>query len=125
MSLFEIATRKKYRFPYRGSISVEDLWDLTPRQLDVVYKELNKEAKTEDEDSLLSQNAADETTANMIEIVKHIFHVKQEEVNARKAAAENAEKKKRVLEIIAQKQDESLLQMSVEDLQKMADELSK
>ena len=31
--------------------------------------------------------------------------MKQEEVKARKAAAENAEKRKRILEIMAQKQD--------------------
>lgn len=125
MNLFEIATRKKYRFPFRGLVSVEDLWDLTPEQLDTVYKVLNKEVKVEGEDSLLTQNATDETTANMIEIVKHIFHTKKEEANARKLAAENAAKKKRVLEVIAQKQDESLLKMSLDDLQKMADELGK
>ena len=125
MNLFEIATRKKYRFPFRGLVSVEDLWDLTPEQLDTVYKVLNKEVKAEGEDSLLTQNATDETTANMIEIVKHIFHTKKEEANARKLAAENAAKKKRVLEVIAQKQDESLLKMSLDDLQKMADELGK
>ena len=33
MELFEIATRKKYRFPYKGLISVEDLWDLSMREL--------------------------------------------------------------------------------------------
>lgn len=123
MNMFEIAARKKYRFPYRGSITTEDLWDLTPGQLDQVYKALNKESKAESEDSLLTEASVDETTANMIEIVKHIFHAKREEAQARKAAAENAEKRKRIMEVIAQKQDTALLNMSMEDLQKMADEL--
>ena len=26
INVFEIATRNKYRFPYRGQISVEDMW---------------------------------------------------------------------------------------------------
>lgn len=125
MSMFEIATRKKYRFPFRGLISTEDLWDLTLEQLDTVYKTLNKQVKTEEETSLMTQSATDETTLNMIEIVKHIFTTKQEEANARKMAAKNAEKKKRILEVIAQKQDESLMKMSVDDLQKLADELEK
>lgn len=125
MSMFEIATRKKYRFPFRGLISTEDLWDLTLEQLDTVYKTLNKQVKTEEETSLMTQSATDETTLNMIEIVKHIFTTKQEEANTRKMAAKNAEKKKRILEVIAQKQDESLMKMSVDDLQKLADELEK
>ena len=123
--MFEIATRKKYRFPFRGMISTEDLWDLTLEQLDTVYKTLNKQVKTEEETSLMTQSTTDEDTLNMIEIVKHIFTTKQEEANARKMAAKNAEKKKRILEVIAQKQDESLMKMSVADLQKLADELEK
>jgi len=125
MSMFEIATRKKYRFPFRGLISTEDLWDLTLEQLDTVYKTLNKQVKTEEETSLMAQSATDETTANMIEIVKHVFTTKQEEANERRLAAKNAEKKKRILEVIAQKQDESLMSMSLEDLQKLADGLDK
>lgn len=122
-NLFEIATRAKYRFPYKGMIGVEDLWDLSPSQLDTIYKTLNKNLKTQGEDSLLSEGSADPTISNMVEIVKHIFTVKQDEVKARKAAAENAEKRKRILEVIAQKQDEALLNMSEADLQKMLDDL--
>ena len=122
-NLFEIATRKKYRFPYKGMISVEDLWDLSPTQLDSIYKTLNKTLKVQGEESLLSEASTDLTTNNMVEIVKHIFTVKQEEVKARKAAAENAEKRKRILEIMAQKQDEALLNMSEADLQKMLTDL--
>lgn len=122
-NLFEIAAREKYRFPYKGQISVEDLWDLSPAQLDTIYKILNKSLKVQGEDSLLTEGGADPTVSNMIEIVKHIFAVKQDEAKARKAAAENAEKKRRIMDIIAQKQDEALLNMSEADLQKMLSEL--
>ena len=34
--MFEIATQKKFRFPFKGQISTEDLWDLTADQLDSI-----------------------------------------------------------------------------------------
>lgn len=123
-NLFEIASRAKYRFPYKGLISTEDLWDLSPAQLDIIYKTLNKNAKVQGEESLLNEATVDTALNNMVEIVKHIFNVKREEAEARKAAAANAEKRKRLMEIIAQKQDEALLNMSEADLQKMLEELS-
>jgi hypothetical protein len=123
-NLFEIASRAKYRFPYKGLISTEDLWDLSPAQLDTIYKTLNKNAKAMGEESLLNEVTVDTALTNMVEIVKHIFNVKREEAEARKAAAANAEKRKRLLEIIAQKQDEALLNMSEADLQKMLADLS-
>ena len=123
-NLFEIASRAKYRFPYKGLISTEDLWDLSPAQLDTIYKTLNKNAKVQGEESLLNEATVDTTLTNMVEIVKHIFNVKREEAEARKTAAANAEKRRRLMEIIAQKQDEALLNMSEADLQKMLEELS-
>ena len=48
--LFETATRNKMRFPFRGMISVEDLWDLKLQDLDSVFKLLNKEKKQSDEE---------------------------------------------------------------------------
>lgn len=122
-NLFEIASREKYRFPYRGMISTEDLWDLSPDQLDVVYKTLNKNMKAQGEESLMAEDNGDPTLSNMIEIVKYIFAVKQQEANARKQAAENAEKRRRILEVLAQKQDEALHDLSEADLQKMLEEL--
>ena len=122
-NLFEIASREKYRFPYKGMISVEDLWDLSPAALDGVYKALNKTMKAQAEDSLMAEREADETTQNMVEIVKHIFSVKKEEAKARRMAAENAEKRRHIMDILARKQDEALNNKSEEELLKMLDEL--
>lgn len=124
MELFEVASRKKYRFPFRGMISVEDLWDLNMTQLDSIYKVLSKSVKTEkEEESLLTAKKCDEDLENMVEIVKRVFKVKKDEAEAAKNAREKAQKKERLLEILAKKQDESLNAKSEEELLKMIDEL--
>lgn len=120
--LFLLATRKKYRFPYRGSVSVEDLWDLGMTALDDVYKSLNREVKKQVEDSLLSETVGDAELQNKLEIVKYVFATKKAEAQARKEEAKNAEKRNRILEILEQKQDESLKNMSEEELRKLLDE---
>ena len=123
MNLFEIASREKYRFPYKGLISVEDLWDLTLPQLDGVYKALSKEVKTQGEDSLMAEAITDKKLSNMIEIVKYIFSVKQQEADARKTAAENKRKRERIAEVLAQKEDEALHNMSADELKKLMSDL--
>ena len=122
-NLFEIASRKKYRFPYKGMITVEDLWDLSPAALDGIYRALNKTIKAQAEDSLMDEREADETTANMVEIVKHIFSVKRDEAKARREAMENAEKRRHIMDILARKQDEALNNKSEEELLKMLDNM--
>lgn len=118
--LFELATRNKMRFPFRGMISVEDLWDLSLTNLDSVFKILNAEAKKSEEESLLNtKSKEDEEISNKIDIVKYIVNVKLKEKRAREDARKNAEMKQRLLEIKAKRQDAALENMSDEDLDKM------
>ena len=126
-SIFEFATRNKLRFPYKGSISVEDLWDLSQKQLNDVYKILKKELKlVSEEENLISLEKEDPyIELNIkVEIVKHIFNVKKVEAQQREDAVIKAEKKQRILDILAKKQDDSLNNMSEDELIKMLDELS-
>ena len=89
-NIFEVATRQKYRFPYKGSISVEDMWDLPVTELDSIFKTLNAKAKQAQEESLLeSKTKEDEETAIKIQIVRHIVGMKQAEAQAREKAKEN------------------------------------
>lgn len=123
-NIFEMATRNKYRFPYKGIISVEDLWDLNQTQLDSIYKALNKEVKANQEDSLMfSQTQTDLDLQAKIEIVRHIYTTKEQDAARRTAAAENAEKKRRILEILEQKQEDSLKNKSEDELLKMLNEI--
>ena len=75
--MFEIAVRSKMRFPYKGQISVEDLWDLDVNALDGVFKTLNGKVKVSQEESLLQTRSKEsEELMLQIEIVKHIVSVK-------------------------------------------------
>jgi hypothetical protein len=123
-NLFEMATRKKFRFPFKGMISVEDLWDLSVQNLDTVFKALNAEAKQVKEDSLLATKSTEDTILDAkIEIVKHIVKVKLEEAEQRQEAAAKREQKRRLQELIATKQDEALQDKSIEELQAMMNAL--
>lgn len=122
--IFEFATRNKVRFPFKGMISVEDLWDLSLTNLDSIYKTLNKQVKQSEEESLLNTKANVDTELEVqIAIVKHIVSVKLvEKEAAEKASAKKAQKQK-IMSIIATKENEALQNSSIDDLKKMLDEL--
>lgn len=123
-NIFEYATRNKVRFSFRGLISVEDLWDLSLTNLDSIYKELNKQPKQSEEESLLNIKTHEDELLNVkIEIVKHIVSVKLAEKEAREKASVKKAQKQKIMSIIAAKQDEALQNSSIDDLQKMLDEL--
>lgn len=123
-NIFEYATREALRFPYKGMQSVEDLWQLSVKELDSIYKTLNKQVKQSEEESLLSTKTNVDTELEVqIAIVKHIVSVKlTEKEAAEKASAKKAQKQK-IMSIIATKQDEALQNSSIDDLKKMLDAL--
>ena len=122
--MFEIATRTKMRFPFKGLVSVEDLWDLSVKDLDSIFKTLNAQVKKSQEESLLAtKTKEDEALAIQIEIVKHIVKTKLDEAETAKQSKELKEKKQKIMEIMAAKKDEALHNMSVEELEAMLENL--
>lgn len=123
-NLFELATRCKYRFPYRGQITIEDLWDLRSTDLDSVFKTLNVEAKKASEESLLEpKTEKDEELSNKIEIIKYIVSTKLAEQAAKESEKANKEKKQKLLAIKARREEAALENISDEQLNKMINEL--
>ena len=119
-NLFEIATRKKFRFPFRGQISVEDLWDLSVQNLDTVFKTLNAESKQAKEESLLATKSAEDAILDAkIAIVKHIVKTKLEEAEQRTKANEKREQKQKLLGLIADKENAALQDKSIDELKAM------
>lgn len=124
-NLFEIATRNRYRFNYKGVMTVEDLWSLRVEDLDAIFKMLNRQKKTADEDSLLAaKSAEDQDLANKIDIVRYIVSVKLAEAADRVSAAEKKAQRDKILEIVAKKKDKALEDMGIEDLMKKLEELN-
>lgn len=118
--MFELATRAKLRFNFKGQVSVEDLWDLSLENLDGIYKGLNALVQQSKEGSLLSvKSSEDEVLDSKIEIVKHIVKVKLDEAEARKQVKAAREQQQKIMSILAEKQDEALKNKTVEELQEM------
>ena len=125
VNMFEVANSKKFRFNFKGLISTEDLFDLSVKDLDSIFKTLNSQLKQTREESLLEVKSTEDQILDMkINIVKHIFNLKQEEEAKRIKAKENKEKKQKLMEILANKEDQDLLNKSKEDIQKMLNELN-
>ena len=124
-NLFEIATRNRYRFNYKGVMTVEDLWSLRVEDLDAIFKMLNRQKKTADEDSLLAtKSAEDQDLANKIDIVRYTVSVKLAEAAERVSAAEKKAQRDKIMEIVAKKKDKALEDMGIEDLMKKLEELN-
>ena len=123
MNIFEYAVENKLRFPYKGNISTEDFYDLTVEELDTIFKTLNREVKKSNEESLLEKKSDTNIRLNVkIEIIKEIVAKKLAEIEASKTAVIKKQKNEKIMELIAQKQDENLKNLSIDELQKMLEE---
>lgn len=123
-NVFEVAVRTKMRFPFRGMVSVEDLWDLNVTNLDSIFKTLNAELKQAKEESLLDVRTTKDKELDMkIEIVKYIVQVKVAEAEVRSQAKEKREQKQKIMEIIARKENEETEGKSLDELRTMLEEI--
>lgn len=125
VDLFEKASRLKLRFESnKGSITVEDLWDLplvtttsTGASLNNVAQKIAKAIKeTETESFVEDVSTTDKVLQLKLEVVKYIIVVKKAEGEKARLLRENKEKKAKILGILAQKEDEKLLSSSVDEL---------
>jgi hypothetical protein len=118
--LFKIAVKNKYRFIDKGVQTVEDLWDLSVEELDKIYKTLKTKQKGEAEESLLATTSKeDKELNNKIEIIKTIVADKLSDKEKSIKAAERRAKNRRILEIMADKQEDELKSKSLDELKAM------
>lgn len=120
--LFEMATRSKLRFPStKGELSVEDLWDLFDKDLDVVYKNLKDQEVRSSEESLLDDANVDPKLTAAIGIVKYIFTTKRNERLAEKERINKKLTQRKYIDALSKKQDEAIEKMSEAELRAMID----
>lgn len=123
-NLFEMATRSKLRFPStKGELSVEDLWDLSDKDLDMVYKNLKDQEVKSSEESLLDDANVDPKLTAAIGIVKYIFITKRNERLAEKERINKKLTQRKYIDALSKKQDEAIEKMSEAELRAMIDSL--
>jgi len=120
MNIFERAVRKKLRFANtKGQLSVEDLFDLSLPDLDTIAKAVNREVKSNDEESFIEEKTPAASDDELrLDLLKHVIKSK---LAAKDAATKRAAKKAkldRLKQIRADKEDEALLQMDASDIDK-------
>jgi hypothetical protein len=131
MNLFEIATRNKFRFAsVKGELNVEQLWELklTERNsfdLDNVARAVADELKAITETSFVktNQNPKQAILEAKLELVKYIIQVKQEEIAAATQRAHRTEEARKLRELLANKKDAALQELTTEEIQARLKEL--
>lgn len=125
--MFEQAARMKLRFNYKGSLTVEDLWDLKLEVLDQLCIEMEKALETSDagRSRLERRSTKNDELALKVAIADHIIATRVAEKNAREDEKANAELIKKYQAILADKQDEAIRGKSPEELQAMIAALKK
>ena len=124
-NLFEKASKMKLRFSTtKGVLSTEDLWDLSLESFDKIAKNLYKQIKESEEISFISEKSSEDTLASIkLEIVKFVITFKMDEAKEKKLRAEKLALKKRIADEIAKKKDNKISEMSIEELEKVYNEL--
>lgn len=131
MNIFEIATRKAFRFQSpKGLLTVEDLWNLPlskgTANLNDIAIGINRRIKASAEESFVAvagQKRVDSDDVVMLEILKHIISVRQAEDEARTTAQAKAEQRRKLQELIDRKKEGELEGKSIEELQQMMDSM--
>ena len=118
--MFEKATRKKIRFDFKGKISVEDLWDLSRKDLNTIFQNLDAEMRSIPAVSLLDDDANNKKKRAeiqlKIDLVQHVnSYKKTQEINAL-ARQQAITQRNRLLEEKAKRQAGEVGTLSLEDL---------
>ncbi len=126
MTIFETASRKKTRFESSvGLLSTEDLWDLpltakgTKPNLDLLARGVSAELRSLVEDSFVDERP-DPRKSDLelkLDLLKAVIKHKLDARAAAEKAAQTEERKRRLLNALASKEEAALAGMSKEEIE--------
>lgn len=121
MENYKLASQQKLRFQTtKGNLTAEQLWDLSLDELDTLAVSLEEEHKHSGKKSFLVKTSAKDKTSKLrFDIVLDVLNTKAEAIQLAAEANEIKEHNKKILSIIADKQDKSLEGKSIAQLEKM------
>lgn len=126
MNIYKEALRTKLRIDTsQGQLSVEQLWDLSLNKLTVIIRNIKKQLKNDNDDDLSfldETKVVDKRIQLIFDILKDIYLTKKEELDADRIALSNKEHNQKIFELIKRKQDEELVNMSIDELKSMLKE---
>jgi hypothetical protein len=125
MDNYKEASRLRLKFSSSvGQLNVEQLWDLKLTELTSLVKELKKQLtkssidNNDDELAFLEENVVVDATAQLrFDIVKDIYLTKKQEQDMLRDAKNTKEHNQKILALIAKKQESSLEEMSIAELE--------
>jgi len=121
MENFKLASQQKLRFQTnKGSLSTEQLWDLSVSDLDTLAVSLEEEHKQSGKKSfLITKSVKDKTAKLRFDVVLDVLTTKVEEAQTLAEAQEVKEHNKKIIALISEKKDESLKGKSIRELEGM------
>jgi len=119
MEKFKEASKQKLRFQTsKGLLSVEQLWDLSLNELDALAVALEVDVEESGRKSFLTKTSSKNKLAKLrFDLALDVLTSKQEELQAANEKAETKEHNKKIISLIAEKQDESLRNKSIPELE--------
>lgn len=116
--MYRKATRMKIRFATaKGNLTVEDLWELSLPALDKIAIALDEELSKSPKKSFISASTpGNEILEVKFNIVKDIIETKLLEKKEVDEVKKKHAEKQRLLEVLSKKEEESLENLSVEEL---------
>lgn len=142
MDIFGKASHAKLRFHvdlrqadvrsnFVGTVTVEDLWDFSVAELEAIG--IAQEVVLAEKATVVTESRFQRTTKKVdpeqalsqlrVEILKVIYDTKLAELEAKKATEDKKARRAQLLQLKAQKENEAMLGMSLEDIDKQLAEL--
>jgi len=125
MDIFKQGAKKGLRFATsKGSLSSEQLFQLTQTDLASAIKNQKKLLNRDNEDGLSfldDSSTVDETEQLRFDILKDVYLTKKADAEALREARAKKENKQKILDLISKKKDGELENKSITELEAMLD----